>query len=143
LDYFFNFSDIWLLAISYFLFTLRITSVVQRFTNLFGRFLSEENHYFNQRLARARGVIENTFGILSARWRVFHNAIEFDVDRIDKLIKAAVILHNFLMDDSEYSNVKNAQSRLDGLATDNTPENMSDGVQYREILKNYLNKNKR
>jgi hypothetical protein len=71
-----------------------------------GSFLPDDEDYFNQRFSRARGVIENTFGILAARWRIFHQVIEFEADTVDKIIQATVALHNFLMDDrGRYSSV--------------------------------------
>ncbi|XP_071572651.1 uncharacterized protein [Temnothorax nylanderi] len=62
-----------------------------------GHFLSEAKSIFNFRLSRARRVIENTFGILVSRWRVFQRCICMNPEHVDVIIIAAVNLHNFLM----------------------------------------------
>ena len=61
-----------------------------------GRGLNEEEQVFNYRLSRARRVIENTFGILSARWRIFRRPIRACPETVEKITLAACILHNYL-----------------------------------------------
>ena len=51
---------------------------------------------FNYRLSTARRLIENTFGILGSRFRIFRGPIIRKIEDIKHITKAAVILHNFL-----------------------------------------------
>ena len=58
--------------------------------------LDESHHVFNYRLSRARRVIENTFGILVARWRIFRGFIRASPENIENYVLAALSLHNYL-----------------------------------------------
>lgn len=60
------------------------------------RDLTHDRKIYNYRLSRARRIIENTFGILVARFRIFHGAMAVDLPRIEKIVMAACALHNFL-----------------------------------------------
>ncbi|KAM9330909.1 putative nuclease HARBI1 [Gastrophryne carolinensis] len=58
--------------------------------------LTPERKICNYRLARARHVVENAFGIMANRFRVFHTAINLRPQSIDKVVMACCVLHNFL-----------------------------------------------
>ena len=49
---------------------------------------NEQQHVFNYRLSRARRTIENAFGIMSARWRIFRKPRRADTDTVDGIVKA-------------------------------------------------------
>lgn len=61
-----------------------------------GRFLPEGKQIFNYQLSRARRIIENTFGIMVAKFRIFRRPIIADPERVTKFTKAACCLHNYL-----------------------------------------------
>lgn len=52
--------------------------------------------YFCRRLSRARRTIENAFGILVARFRIFHKVIRAAPETVDAIVKATICLHNFI-----------------------------------------------
>lgn len=60
--------------------------------------------HFNYRLSRARRIVENAFGILAARWRVYRSPFEISVKVVDVVIKATCILHNYLSEHISESN---------------------------------------
>lgn len=66
-----------------------------------GRNLSEDERIFNYRLSRARRCIENAFGILASRWRIFHKKIFAQPETVDEIIKACTCLHNYIMTKQE------------------------------------------
>lgn len=62
-----------------------------------GHYLDESKRIHNYRLSRGRRTIENAFGILSAKFRVFRTPIQLDAEKTKKMVLACVALHNFLL----------------------------------------------
>ena len=55
---------------------------------------------FNYRLSRARRIVENAFGILASRWRIYERRINLNAPHTRKMVLATCILHNFLQTNS-------------------------------------------
>ena len=51
---------------------------------------------FNYRLSRARRTIQNAFGILVARWRIFKRPILASIETVQSIIGTCFCLHNYL-----------------------------------------------
>ncbi|XP_014470752.1 PREDICTED: uncharacterized protein LOC106742379 [Dinoponera quadriceps] len=84
-----------------------------------GRQLDKKKRIFNYRLSRARRCIENAFGILVARWRIFERPISCHPHHTDVIVKAAVCLHNFLMSQTQ-KYVRNLYCPDDFVTDENT-----------------------
>ena len=61
-----------------------------------GKFLPENKRIFNYRLSRARRIIENSFGIMASKFRIFRRPIIANPEKVTKITKAACCLHNYL-----------------------------------------------
>ena len=61
-----------------------------------GKDLSESERIYNYRHSRARRVIENTFGILVTRFRIFSRPIKANVENAENYVLACLALHNYL-----------------------------------------------
>ena len=57
---------------------------------------SEEESIYNYRQSRAHRCMENTFGILSQRWRIFFKPIKATVKHVGIYTLACMALHNYL-----------------------------------------------
>lgn len=60
--------------------------------------LTRKQRVYNYRLSRGRRVIENTFGILVAKFQIFHRSINMLPEGVQRVIAACVVLHNMCRD---------------------------------------------
>lgn len=60
------------------------------------RQMDHSQRVLNYRLSRARRVVENAFGILANRLRVFRSTICLEPDKVVKITMASLCIHNFL-----------------------------------------------
>lgn len=54
---------------------------------------------FNYRLSRARRIVENAFGILTHRFRLFATPIHLCTESVENATTAACIIHNSLIEE--------------------------------------------
>ena len=67
--------------------------------------LSLKERIYNFRLSRARRIIQNAFGILVARCRIFCKPIIAKEKVAVNVTKAAIALHNYLMHDRQFKSL--------------------------------------
>ena len=60
-----------------------------------GTCLPEDRRTFNYRLSRARRTIENTFGIMASKFRIFRRPIIAKAEVVTLITQAACVLHNY------------------------------------------------
>lgn len=64
--------------------------------------LDEQKKTFNYRLSRARNTVENSFGLLVRKFRIFERRLHMFQDHTVTVMMAICCLHNFLRDDVCY-----------------------------------------
>ncbi|KAL4098160.1 hypothetical protein QTP88_022810 [Uroleucon formosanum] len=60
------------------------------------RELTHEKRVFNYRLSQARNCVENTFGLISSRFRLLQRAINLNPEKASYTVLAICAIHNFL-----------------------------------------------
>ncbi|XP_015440054.1 PREDICTED: uncharacterized protein LOC107194858 [Dufourea novaeangliae] len=70
-------------------------SLMRPFPYTQSRFHLEEEKY-NAILCRTRRMVENAFGILAQKWRIFYKPIETKLATTILIVKTACVLHNCL-----------------------------------------------
>ena len=67
-----------------------------------GSNLSVKKSVYNYRLCRGRRYVECAFGILSNKWRIFLRPLNVSPDFAVVIVKACVVLHNFVRERDGY-----------------------------------------
>jgi hypothetical protein len=58
---------------------------------------SLEKNFFNYHISKARRIVENAFGIMAARFRIYRTQINLKLKHIESVVMASCALHNFLI----------------------------------------------
>lgn len=83
-----------------------------------GNRLTKTREIFNYRLSRARRVVENAFGIMASKWRIYRKPINASLKTTENIVKATVCLHNFLLSTPQYvDTIDMCQNFIDEHAT--------------------------
>ena len=63
---------------------------------------NNEQRVFSYRLSRARRTVENAFGILATKFRVFLTPINLAPDKVTQIVLCSLALHNFLLKENQH-----------------------------------------
>lgn len=112
--------------------------------------LDRDKRVFNYRLSRARRIIENTFGILVSRFRIFNQPINLKLENIEKVVMATCVLHNYLrkkrgdnyihmnLDIDDGDDIKSNQDNLLSLQKGHNRHASQSSKEVRELYKTYF-----
>ncbi|XP_043469822.1 uncharacterized protein LOC122503377 [Leptopilina heterotoma] len=110
------------------------------------RQLNERQKAFNYRLARARNTIEDSFGLLSNKWLVLKDSIDFKLTNAITIVQAVVCLHNFLLTeelllderDRRYEEHQVRQVGENNLNEENDFDIPQEAIEQRNVLADYF-----
>ncbi|KAK5648164.1 hypothetical protein RI129_003056 [Pyrocoelia pectoralis] len=86
--------------------------------------LNYSRKIFTLRLSRPRNVVENAFGILASRFRIFCTEINMKLQNIERVTLACCTLHNFLRSKcgETYISLNIKKFHYDGVAQNHSNE---------------------
>jgi len=61
---------------------------------------NRDNKVYNYHHCRARRVVENAFGILAKKFKIYNRKFNFKPEHMDIVVMATTILHNFIRNDN-------------------------------------------
>ena len=75
--------------------------------------LTPQRRIYNYRLSRARRVVENAFGILANRFRIFKTPIPLSPEKVEVIVMACCCLHNYLRTQTSACGIYTPRGSLD------------------------------
>ncbi|XP_018398079.1 PREDICTED: uncharacterized protein LOC108776068 [Cyphomyrmex costatus] len=112
------------------------------------RGLTRNKRIFNYRLSRARRISENGFGELVNKFRVLLNPIPLNVEKVETITYACILLHNYLKSkrlqlnvSSEYTreNIERPESGLRSVSQQGGNHSSIAAIEIRERFTTYFN----
>jgi DDE superfamily endonuclease len=102
------------------------------------RGMADEEIVFNYRLSRARRIVENAFGMLANRFRIYRAPIVLRPCAAKEVVLATTVLHNFLADRKaaaieDDSDDENATCGDDNVSDDDDDDVQTDGLRSTRI----------
>lgn len=99
---------------------------------------------FNYRLSRSRRIVENTFGILTNRFRIFSTPIHLNIETVESAVTSACIIHNMISDEQNWNKISTNVDMVpsDMISIDDYREIETDTLEPKEIrnkFKDYFN----
>ena len=96
--------------------------------NIFSNIKSK--HFNNFSLSRARRTIENTFGIMSGKFRLLRQPMDQHYDNAVKSVKAITVLHNFLRERSIQTGERISDSKKSDVIINSAMTSVASGKQF-------------
>ena len=103
-----------------------------------GRQLPPNERIFNYRLSRARRIVENAFGIMAARFRVFCRPLDVKPETADFAVKACTVLHNYLRKENHDLYMRDVDMEVDIGRFGRRTVSTSEATAIRELFKNHF-----
>jgi hypothetical protein len=101
--------------------------------------LSREKRIYNYRHARARRVVECTFGNLRNKWHVRHSVILVHPNFASTIVQCCCVLHNFVRKRDGFVFEDTLSCELQGVQKSDSAGERSQGIQVREMSCEYFN----
>ncbi|XP_071054469.1 uncharacterized protein [Onthophagus taurus] len=110
-----------------------------------GKDLDGPKRIFNYRLCRARRIVENAFGILTQKFRIYNRRIQAKAENVDYVILTTCILHNFIkkIDTNTYKHDITSTTVAEETKLEKLPmqggNTTRDAFRVRELFKDFFN----